>query len=342
MTRIGSSGGERLARNRANDLLVEDAYQAAHAMILCLGPTPAAQRVMIFRRLTLDAVNRAHTTLDGAAGKSVNVAKVLRALGEPVTATGFLGGDRGEHLREALAARGVELDFVAVSARTRQCVTVIDEAGGTVTELVEESRPVEPAAYEQLAAGLQWRLPTCRAVVLSGTLTPGGPVDFYRRCVEWARVAGALSVVDAQGPPLVEALTARPGLVKPNRVELGTTIGRDLPGESAVLAAARELHARGAERVVVTAGAAPTLAFDGRACWRVISPRIPALNPIGSGDAFTAALTARLMRGDDLGEACRWGAAAGAANALTPMAGEVERAQVEALFKQVRVERLPT
>jgi tagatose 6-phosphate kinase len=219
-------------------------------------------------------------------------------------------------------------------------VTVIDETGGTVTELVEESRPVEPAAYEQLAAVLQRRLPACRAVVLSGTLTPGGPVDFYRRCVEWARAAGALSVVDAQGPPLSAALAARPGLVKPNRVELAATTGRDLPDEAAVLVAVRELHARGAERVVVTAGAAPTLAFDGQACWRVISPRIPALNPIGSGDAFTAALTARLVRGDDLGEACRWGAAAGAANALTPLAGEMDRAQVEALLKEVRVERL--
>ena len=49
--------------------------------ILCLGTTPAVQRVMVFRKLTLDAVNRAATTLDGAAGKSINVAKVLKTLG---------------------------------------------------------------------------------------------------------------------------------------------------------------------------------------------------------------------------------------------------------------------
>ena len=33
--------------------------------VLCIGTTPAAQRVMIFRKLTPDAVNRAGTTLDG-------------------------------------------------------------------------------------------------------------------------------------------------------------------------------------------------------------------------------------------------------------------------------------
>ena len=83
--------------------------------ILCLGTTPAVQRVMIFRKLALDAVNRATTTLDGAAGKSVNVAKVLKVLGEQPIATGFLGGDRGEFLRTALAERGIESDFVTVS-----------------------------------------------------------------------------------------------------------------------------------------------------------------------------------------------------------------------------------
>src|SRR5204863_2325032 len=91
------------------------------SMILCLGTTPAAQRVMLFRKLTLDAVNRAVTTLDGAAGKSVNVAKVLKTLGQQPLATGFLGGPRGRQVRALLIARGIKVDFVIVDAPTRQC-----------------------------------------------------------------------------------------------------------------------------------------------------------------------------------------------------------------------------
>src|SRR5215831_20534712 len=111
-------------------------------MILCIGTTPAAQRVMVFGRLTLDAVNRARLSLDGAAGKSINVAKVLKALGEQPVATGFLGGDRGDEVRRELNAKSIESDFVSVAARTRQCVTVVDEASKAITELVEESAPV--------------------------------------------------------------------------------------------------------------------------------------------------------------------------------------------------------
>lgn len=103
----------------------------------------------------------------------------------------------------------------------------------------------------------------------------------------------------------------------------------------------QELCKRGALRVVVTSGQGPTLAYDGQNGWKIQAPQVKTTNPIGSGDAFTAGLAWRLVRGENLGEACRWGAAAGTANALTLMAGEVHRADVERLAAQVSVEPLP-
>src|SRR5215831_16977540 len=106
--------------------------------ILCIGPTPAAQRVMVFGNLSLDTVNRAKTTVDGAAGKSINVAKVLKALGESPIAMGLFGGDRGVLVQACLAQNGIETEFVKVVPETRQCATVIDECVGTITELVKK------------------------------------------------------------------------------------------------------------------------------------------------------------------------------------------------------------
>jgi tagatose 6-phosphate kinase len=292
---------------------------------------------MVFRKLTLDAVNRAVTTLDGVAGKSVNVAKVLKALGERPVAAGFLGGDRGEQLRAELEARGIELGFVKVAGRTRQCTTLLDTTAGTQTELVEESQPVAAADYDELMRIIRLRVKGCRAVVMSGTITPGGPVDLYFQGTCMAREIGAFTVVDAQGAALLEALRAKPGLVKPNRSELAATLGRELKDEAAVMSAMRELCERGAQRVVVTSGKNPALAFDGQRWWRVHAPRIDAVNPIGSGDAFAAGLVWRLLRGEDLGEACRWASAVGAANALTLLAGEVRRDDVELLAEKARV-----
>ena len=295
---------------------------------------------MFFRKLVLDSVNRARTTLDGAAGKSINVAKVLQVLDEHPVVTGFIGGDRGEFIRAAIEEKGIEFEFVTVSARTRQCVTVIDESTGTHTELVEEGSPVEPADFDKLITIIQRRVASCRAVVMSGTIASGGPVNLYFQCTRLAQAAGAISVADAQGAALLETLKARPGLVKPNRSELAATVRRELKDEAAVKQAMRELYERGAQRVIVTDGKDPALAFDGRNFWQIVAPRIRAVNPIGSGDAFTAGLVWRLVRGEDLGEACRWGSAAGVANALTVMAGEVNREDVDRLAREVEVQRI--
>ena len=295
---------------------------------------------MVFRKLAVDAVNRATATYDGVAGKSINVAKVLHALGEKPVAVGFLGGERGKRILAVLEERGIANDFVDTGVPTRQCITVIDESAAEHTELVEESRPVPKEAYTKLRNIIQKRARSCGALVLSGTITPGGPVDLYFQLTRVGKARGALCVVDAQGPVLVKALEAGPGLIKPNRAELAATVGQTLNNARELQCAMQELCERGAERIVVTAGKDATIAFDGRAFWRIAPPKIRALNPIGSGDAFTAGLVWRLLRGDDLGEACRWASAVGAANALTIMAGEIHRKDVARLAKNIDVTRV--
>ena len=115
-------------------------------MIVCLGTTPTVQRSMIFQQVRTNAVNRAAEVLEAGSGKSVNVARVLSALGEEAVATGFLGGDRGAFLREDLDRAGVRHDFVTVPTRTRLCITVMDHATGNHTELVEEAAAVGDGA----------------------------------------------------------------------------------------------------------------------------------------------------------------------------------------------------
>jgi len=295
---------------------------------------------MVFRSLALDAVNRAVTTIDGVAGKSINVAKVLKALGESPVVTGFIGSVRGSFVESALVERGIETEFVKVAAETRLCITVIDESKGAHTELVQESDPVRKEKYSELFEIIRRAAGHCGAIVVSGTLTPRAPTDFYRRCTQVAAVHNVLSVVDAKGPALIEALKARPGVVKPNRPELAATVGSQLRTETDLTGAMWQLYERGAQRVVVTSGKEPTFAFDGQSWWRIHAPKINAVNPIGSGDAFTAGLVWQLLRGADLGEACRWACAAGAANALTIMAGELRRKDVHRLAAEVRVEEI--
>jgi tagatose 6-phosphate kinase len=306
-------------------------------MILCLGTTPTVQRTMTFERLTLDEVNRAKSVDEYASGKSVNVARVAHLLGAEVLELGFVGGDRGEFLRRELDAEGVRHDFVTVSARTRLCTTVIDAAGETVTELVEESAEVAGRHWQELEAKFAEAVRRAKVCVLSGSLPPGGPVDFYARCVRLARAAGAVTVVDARGEPLKRAMDAGEGSViaKLNRSELAATLGLPLESDEQLRAGLRACVPP-ASGALVTMGAAGAVAFDGREIIRVPSPKVPVVNPIGSGDSVAAAVAVALERGATFQEACAFGIACGAANAMTPRAGYVRRADVEALVEKVR------
>src|SRR5438552_3130749 len=125
-------------------------FHVSFPMILCLGTTPTVQRTMAFAQLNIDAVNRAIEVRETASGKSLNVARVLHTLGEPVIATGFLGGETGQFIRDDLDRCGIAHDFVSVTPRTRTCTSVIDQSAQTATELIQESSEVEADAWDRL------------------------------------------------------------------------------------------------------------------------------------------------------------------------------------------------
>lgn len=319
--------------------------------IICLGTTPALQRTMIFDRLEVGGVNRASQVAEYASGKPINVARVLRALGREPIFIGPAGGDRGQRLRADLAASGIVADVVESTSPTRLCVTAIDGARRLATELVEEAGPLKTGETAATLRLLSRRLAgkVVGMVVMSGSLAPVAPVnsseeapvpagdDFYGRAVRLAREAGVRAMVDARDRPLLAALDERPDVVKLNAEELASTLGRKLDGESGICAAMREVIERGAGAIVVTRGSEGALATDGRRTIAVDSPRVQSLSAIGSGDAFAAGLAAALVDVAGLEEACRLGAACGAANAETARAGQVEPGRVAALLEQVSV-----
>lgn len=309
-------------------------------MIVCLGTTPTVQRTMVFPALRMDAVNRAVRVMETASGKSINAARVAHTLGEAVIATGFLGGRSGQWIRETLTAAEIEHDFVEVSPATRCCVTIVEEQRGVSTELVEESAAVEADAHERLLETLRRRLAGRSVLVLSGSLTPGAPQDFYARCTAIANELGAQTLIDGRGEPLEAALAHRPAIVKPNAGELAATLGQTLATEADIIAGARQLMERGAQAVVVTRGPKPMIAVAGEAAWRVQGPAVRGTYPIGSGDSLAAGLAVAMARKAPLADGLALAMACGIANALIPLPGHLNVADVQSLRQQVRVERI--
>jgi tagatose 6-phosphate kinase len=313
-------------------------------MILCVGTTPVWQRSMVFDNVARDQVNRAAMVNDYASGKAINVARVLHTLGQKVIATGFAGGDRGRAMLEDLDRAGIPHDFVQVDAPTRQCITVIERTGGTATELVEESHPVSEEDWERLDLKLAELTSAAAGSVFSGSLPPGAPKDFYYNCLRAFCRPDMPVILDTRGQPLRRANRAGVyGFIpKLNHDEFVETFGASATTEEGLREVLRFLPpVMGC--AVLTQGARGAIAVDSEReqAWRIIPPSVPVKSAVGSGDAFTAGMMAELLQGRPIEEACVLGAACGAANAMTDLAGHLSPQDVESLRPRVEREAFP-
>src|SRR3954452_25345836 len=63
-------------------------------------------------------------------GKGVNGARALKALGQPVIATGLAGGRTGTWIIEQLTEEAILCDFVRIRDESRPSTAVIDPTSG--------------------------------------------------------------------------------------------------------------------------------------------------------------------------------------------------------------------
>ena len=299
--------------------------------ILCMGITPCLQRTIFFEALRPGQVNRAREVMVTPSGKATNVARVIQSLGGAAELISVCGGPTGEQFRRQMQADGVMFDPVETSNPMRICQTLIDQGTGQVTELVEESSPLTPSEIESLFEKLEAALNQAQWLVISGSPPPQSPVTLYHDFVQLAQEAGCCVILDSQKQPLLEALAARPWLVKLNQEELGLTIGQDLHNNTETTVAAQELLARGAQNVVVTQGPDKVWLVNREGIQSFDPPQIDPVNPIGSGDAMSAGIALGLSRGDSLEDALKLGMACGAANALSLTSGVVDPDVLEKL-----------
>lgn len=306
-------------------------------MIVAAGLSPAWQTVMRFPALAPGEVNRATSVLRCGSGKVLNVAIALEALGCATRVVTVLGGAAGAAAGAECSARTIDLIAVPTAAETRCCTTLLDDATGRTTELVENAGPITAPELERFLAAYTTAAADAAAVVVSGSL-PAGAADTIHR--DLLRLCRAPAVLDARGAELLAALPERPLLVKPNRDELARTVGRALDGDAALGAAMEEIARRGARWVLVSDGPRPArLLGPGGEHLRVVPPRLDHVaNPIGSGDCLAAGFAAAIVAGREPIAAVRHGMACAADNCRALLAGRLDRAEVARLERLVAVE----
>lgn len=297
-------------------------------MIVTFTANPSIDKTIVLpSALERGEVQRAASALEQAAGKGVNVARVLAQSGVAATAVlPFTDAAYLDALRADLPEGMTVTPTPGVTHRSRTNTT-ITEPTGTTTKINEPGPTLSAgsvdAATDLLRAvgeGAAW-------VVLSGSLPPGAPDDWYARIIAAVKPWGCKVAVDTSDAALDAVLAALPAasfdLIKPNSDELAQLTGGDAAafeadakaGDlTAIVAAARRLHARGIANVLVTLGGSGAVLVNADGAWYATAPSITLRSTVGAGDSSVAGFVLADVEGRDpaacLATAVTYGSAA--------------------------------
>ena len=299
-------------------------------MIITVTANPSLDRTAVIDgALVRGEVHRLAAVTVEPGGKGVNVARAIHYAGRDVCAV--LPAAPSDPILAEIAQVGMRYRHVPIDGRVRMNIT-LTEADGTTTKLNELGALLnadQTAAFGELvvdaAQGADW-------VVLSGSLPPGMPINWYATLVVRLRRFGCRIAVDTSDAPLAALAAAfpaaAPDLLKPNADELAQLSGIDaarLEGSakagdpSATVAAARRLIDQGVGAVLATLGGSGAVLVTAEGSWRAVPPAITVRSTVGAGDSSVAGYVMAAV--DGLPPAARLGAAVAYGSAAAALAG---------------------
>ncbi len=289
-------------------------------------------------------LNRVKRKVMVAGGKGNNVAKVLHSFGHTVTASGFIAGMNGVFIEQELqAVHGMSTAFMRVPGESRACLTLLEEVGGSITELLEPGVEIAGVDGQRFVDDVRGIAAQADTVVLSGSLAPGLPPDYYAQLLTALRQLPVQLVLDTSGEPLRRGLSGQPHIIKPNVHEMADLMRRDAALDDMVKFAQHELIGtvlRADACILLSLGALGAALVDANTVLVAEPPAVTVVNPVGAGDALLAGFIDARSRHWDDNASLQWAVATGTAATLQEIAGVVGMSDIEMLRKRVQVRTL--
>ena len=274
-------------------------------------------------------------------GGGINVARVAHRLGGDVLPIYPIGGQIGKLLHRLVEREDIESLVTPSHVETRENFTAYEESTGLQYRFVLPGSPLHRAEWEACLDKLATLARKPKFVVVSGSLPPGVPDDFFARAIRHAKALGAATVVDSSGLALKAALAEGVTLVKPNLVELRDYVGARLDTDAEQISACRNLvKEKRAEIVALTLGEDGALLVTESQVWRAKPLAIEAVSTVGAGDSFLGGMVAALAASKPLDEAFRAAVAAASAAVLTPGTGLCLPQDVKSLLPKVEIREI--
>lgn len=283
-------------------------------MVYTVTFNPAIDYVVHTGEVILGATNRSEREEIYYGGKGINVSVVLKELGIPSRALGFIAGFTGEAIENGLSEMGIDTDFVHLENGYSRINVKIKSR--QETEINGQGPDIDEKAIDCLFEKLD-EIKDEDSLVLAGSIPATLPDDIYEQILKRLQGKNVRTIVDATGDLLLNVLKYKPFLIKPNNHELGEMFGVTLESMEDIEKYARKLQEMGAVNVLVSMAGNGALLIDAfgivhkqGVCKGIVK------NSVGAGDSMVAGFLAGTQK-QDYAYALKLGSAAGGATVFS-------------------------
>lgn len=302
-------------------------------MIYTLTLNPSVDYVIELQTVELGSLNRIEKTLKFAGGKGINVSKVLKRMGVPNKALGFIGGFTGNYIESQLQKEKIETDFVKVEEDTRINIKMKTDKE---TELNAGGPSISTENFLKLKEKIGM-LTSEDLLVLAGSVPSTLPKTTYEELVKICKENQVSFVVDAEGDLLKAVLPYQPFLIKPNHHELGDLFGTTITTPEEAIPYGKELLKMGAKNVIVSLAGEGAVLINQQDIVICTVPKGEVKSSVGAGDSMVGGFLAKYQETKDVKRAFQYSIASGSATAFSD--GLCTKEKVESLLEEVIIKK---
>ncbi|MCC5890537.1 MAG: 1-phosphofructokinase [Alkalibacterium sp.] len=263
--------------------------------------------------IQIGKLNRFEKSDKYPGGKGINVSRILNELSIQSVALGFVGGFTGKFIVDQLNQSGISNRFITIDEDTRMNVKL---KGTAETEINGAGPYINTDKQEELLQQFK-ELEEDDIVVLAGSKPSSLPEDFYQTLIASIEERGAAFAIDTTGDELINALSYRPLLVKPNKEELEKLYSTVLSEDKDIVQCGKDLLSKGAEHVIISMGKDGAFLITAEAVYHGQTEPGELVNSVGAGDSMVAGFVGKFQESGNPIESFQYSLACGSATAFS-------------------------
>lgn len=295
---------------------------------------PAYDLIGLLPEIHKGEVNLVKTAGLYAAGKGINVAKVVKNLGIDVTVGGFLGKDNQDGFQNMFSETGITNHLQIIKGRTRINVK-LTEKNNKATDLNFSSFKVTKTDWQRFVSdSLNWAR-KFDIICVSGSIPEGVTLEAFTKWMTNLRNKCMYVIFDSSYEAFNAGLKSSPWLIKPNHRELEIWAGKPLLTHKDIAEVANQFHTQGITHVVISLGSEGALWINSSCSLFAKALQCNVVSTVGSGDSMVGGLIYGLMMHYSIEKTFRLAMAVSALAVSQPNVGITDKDELALMMSRV-------